>query len=581
IIWYFLRVSRRKITLHELLEIMESSETIPNSGVDVALLPSLNANDDLTDEDSDAEDNPCIDNLPASQLSSDVFVNDMAINNVCEKSSYDTGLPSEPLPGPSPLSSKCRRTRSTTPSTALETNKEDITGTKATKKKDKGEPVKAGSTLPSTSSTMAPPTLQTNKEGITGTQAAERETTEETENEDSTLPSMEWPLMYEVPLKPGRSPLEYFTQFFDEEILNMMVTYTNQYAAKKNRVGDCSENEMMVFLAVLLLSGYVVVPRRRMYWQGEQDSHNELVSNAISRDRFDFIMMNLHVCDNDDLEKSDRFAKIRMLLSMLNERFQHFGPHERHHSIDESMVPYFGRHGCKQFIKGKPIWYGFKFWCGGTSNGYFMWLEPYQGAGTCSQKYEDKGLGYGVVISYADQLRDNVPYRFFFDNLFTNVQLLIDLKKRGNGATGTMQQNHIAKSCTLSPADKIKKEKRGTHEAWSDKTSGITIVKWNDNSVVTIATNYDEVFPLKQVGSFSREKKRRIAVPQPRLFESYNSHMGGIDRGDQNVSLYRTSIRGKKWYFPIIAHLIDVAEQNTWLLYRRNEKNIDHLSFRR
>ncbi|KAJ4437680.1 hypothetical protein ANN_17825 [Periplaneta americana] len=57
--------------------------------------------------------------------------------------------------------------------------------------------------------------------------------------------------------------------------------------------------------------------------------------------------------------------------------------------------------------------------------------------------------------------------------------------------------------------------------------------------------------------------------------------MGGIDRGDQNVSLYRTSIRGKKWYFPIIAHLIDVAEQNAWLLYRCNEENVDHLYFRR
>ncbi|KAJ4447395.1 hypothetical protein ANN_09401 [Periplaneta americana] len=170
---------------------MNSSETIPNSGVDVALLSPLNANDDLTDEDSGTEDNSYIDNLPASQLSADVFVTDMAINSVY-------------------------------------------------------------------------------KEGITGTQAAERETTGESENEDSALPSTEWPLMCEVPLKSDRSPLEYFTQFFYEEILNMMVTYTNQYAAKKGRVGDCSENEMMVFLAVVLLSGYVVVPRRRMYWQGNK-----------------------------------------------------------------------------------------------------------------------------------------------------------------------------------------------------------------------------------------------------------------------------------------------------------------------
>lgn len=96
-----------------------------------------------------------------------------------------------------------------------------------------------------------------------------------------------------------------------------------------------------------------------------------------------------------------------------------------------------------------------------------------------------------------------------------------------------------------------------------------------------MATNYDNILPIRQVGRFSREKKQRISVPQPKPFQSYNSHMGGIDRADQNISLYRTNIRGKKWYFPIIAHLIDVAVQNAWQLYRHNEGNIDHLTFRR
>lgn len=120
-----------------------------------------------------------------------------------------------------------------------------------------------------------------------------------------------------------------------------------------------------------------------------------------------------------------------------------------------------------------------------------------------------------------------------------------------------------------------------THYADFSIVSGISIVRWNDNNIVTIATNYDQVLPLRQVGRFSREKKQRVSVPQPKVFQAYNTHMGGIDRADQNISLYRTSIRGKKWYFSIIAHLIDVAVQNAWLLYRRNECNIDHLTFRR
>jgi hypothetical protein len=43
--------------------------------------------------------------------------------------------------------------------------------------------------------------------------------------------------------------------------------------------------------------------------------------------------------------------------------------------------------------------------------------------------------------------------------------------------------------------------------------------------------------------------------------------MGGVDRADQNISVYRVSIRGKKWYFSLISHCIDMAEQNAWQLY--------------
>ncbi|XP_046688572.1 piggyBac transposable element-derived protein 3-like [Homalodisca vitripennis] len=57
--------------------------------------------------------------------------------------------------------------------------------------------------------------------------------------------------------------------------------------------------------------------------------------------------------------------------------------------------------------------------------------------------------------------------------------------------------------------------------------------------------------------------------------------MGGIDRADQNISLYRVSIRGKKWYFPLIAHLLDVSVQNAWQLHRQDGGKLDQLAFRR
>lgn len=57
--------------------------------------------------------------------------------------------------------------------------------------------------------------------------------------------------------------------------------------------------------------------------------------------------------------------------------------------------------------------------------------------------------------------------------------------------------------------------------------------------------------------------------------------MGGVDRSDQNISLYRISIRGKKWYFPLIAHCIDMSVQNAWQIHKQNGGQLDQLAFRR
>ena len=53
-----------------------------------------------------------------------------------------------------------------------------------------------------------------------------------------------------------------------------------------------------------------------------------------------------------------------------------------HHSVDESIIPYYGKHGTKQFIRGKPIRFGFKLWCITSSEGYLFHAEPYCGVDT-------------------------------------------------------------------------------------------------------------------------------------------------------------------------------------------------------
>jgi len=59
--------------------------------------------------------------------------------------------------------------------------------------------------------------------------------------------------------------------------------------------------------------------------------------------------------------------------------------------VDESMNPYSGCHGAKQYIHGKPIKYRYKMWVLVTRLCYTVKLYPYQRAGTT-----DKELGLSV-----------------------------------------------------------------------------------------------------------------------------------------------------------------------------------------
>lgn len=66
----------------------------------------------------------------------------------------------------------------------------------------------------------------------------------------------------------------------------------------------------------------------------------------------------IHLCDNYDLDTSDKFAKITPLNNLMNQTFLQFGAFAFNLSIDEQMIAYFGRHSSKMFIKGKPIRFG-------------------------------------------------------------------------------------------------------------------------------------------------------------------------------------------------------------------------------
>ena len=159
---------------------------------------------------------------------------------------------------------------------------------------------------------------------------------------------------------------------------------------------------MKLFLAVLLLSGYIPYARRSMYWEICLDSRNTIVAFLFTKNRLLNVLRYLHLADNNNLNPSDKFSKVNPLLRMMNESCsENFIP-EKSISIDESMLPYCGRHGCKQYIQNKPVKFGHKLWVAASPLDYGIHFYPY--AGKDDNYNKDIVLGGSVVMTLMSKL---------------------------------------------------------------------------------------------------------------------------------------------------------------------------------
>lgn len=382
------------------------------------------------------------------------------------------------------------------------------------------------------------------------------------------------------------SAVELFELFFTDELFDIILVETHRYATSKNASDlNISKVELKVFFGILILSGYCTVPSRNLYWQEAKDVRCISVYESMRRDRFDTIMRYIHFGNNNEIDYGDKMFKLRPLISHLNAQFRkHFVP-QQHLGFDEAMIKYFGSHGSKQFIAGKPIRFGYKVWSLNTPDGYLISFEIYQGRfiGNRPQQY-DKLVGKcaAPLLHFIDQLPNkDLGFCFYFDNLFTSPMLLLELHRRGYRGTGTIRENRIAKSCTISRKKELEKQERGTCKFASDSTNNMLIVHWKDSKVVTIASNCHSIQPIGKCQRFSKSDHTRVGIDRPNVVHQYNKYMGGTDQMDQNVNAYRIHIRGKKWYFPIFSWSIDVALQNAWSLHRKAGGTLSGLEFRR
>ncbi|KAB0803049.1 hypothetical protein PPYR_00021 [Photinus pyralis] len=279
----------------------------------------------------------------------------------------------------------------------------------------------------------------------------------------------------------GLNPLEIFEKLVDDKVIAHIVYQSNLYAQQSNRhTFSVNSEDMRTFIGILLFSGYHKLPRERLYWSSDEDMGVPFVSECMARNTYLQIKRNIHLADNSKLDKQDKLFKIRPFMNLINSKFQQWGIFHATLSIDEAMVRYFGRHSLKQFIKGKPVRFGFKEWMLCSATGFCYALDVYCGKNYEGQGASGLGLGSNVVLSMLDVINHPEDHCIYFDNFFTSMQLLAILKDKEFRCSGTIRDNRLLQ-CPLERSKSLQKKERGFYDYRFETKHEILIVKWKDN----------------------------------------------------------------------------------------------------
>lgn len=375
-----------------------------------------------------------------------------------------------------------------------------------------------------------------------------------------------------------KSPLEYFSEYFGNEMFEKMAFNTNVYATQKN-LGSAFKltdaNEMRIFIAINIIMGSFPNFDTREYWEKSilSNGSTDLVAQNMTRERFYFLRNNFHIIDNNDIpvENKDKFIKVRPLYNSFLQKCRSF-PVERNISINEQMIPFKDKLAMNTYVIGKPLKWSVKMFllCGESGLIYNSLL--FQGNFELDgENVKNYGFGGSIVLHLTENIKPNSHFLFFHD-YFSSFGLFEKLYHLGIYATGTVRIKRLAKAPLLS--NKLMRKMGGgtTFEITTELSNNcnLSLVKWFDDEPMHLASNYIASGEVDKVRRWDMKHQTRVVIDRPEIARVYTKAMKILDKMNQMVSDYQRFIRSRKWVLQVAMHVIDLAIYNSWIEYKNH-----------
>ncbi|XP_068250307.1 piggyBac transposable element-derived protein 4-like [Palaemon carinicauda] len=370
------------------------------------------------------------------------------------------------------------------------------------------------------------------------------------------------------------NPMEYFAKFFDEEVIDYLVTKTNRYAgefldengdrlssqSRVNRWYDTDACEIKLFVGLLILQGIDSKLENSMYFTSRESIATLFYRKVMSGRRFDLLQKILHLVDNATIADGPgrKTAKIKPFTDLILKKFRENYIPRKNISIDESLMGWKGNLSWVQYIPAKRKRFGIKFFelCE-SSTGYIWNFCIYSGKNTTFlDKYKNLPVTSRVVMSLMDPLLGK-GYCLYTDNFYTSPTLADMLVDNETETVGTLRLTRKDVPAFIKNA-KLKKGE--TVAAFRNKSM---VLKWKDKKdVCVLSTLHDD--SMKIVKSRRGHEKSK-----PKAIEDYNNKMGGVDLSD-NLMVHFSTARNrlKKYYKKVFRHMLDMCLLNAFITYK-------------
>jgi hypothetical protein len=362
-----------------------------------------------------------------------------------------------------------------------------------------------------------------------------------------------------------QTPMMYFAKYFPNEIFMELAEKTNMYSIHKTgKIINTNVEEIRKFVALHIVMGIIRFPRLRMYWTPA--TKIQFIDDIqLPRNRFEALRNNLHIVDvNEKRNGNDKLWKVRPIINSFEKRCEELVI-EENVCIDESIIPFKGKLKIKQYMKGKPNPWGVKVFMLCGASGIIYRSIVYQGSTTLPVHLQESySATNGLVMHLASRIPEQKGHKLFCDNYFTSLLLLQELLEKGVFVAGTIRTNRLEK-CPLKLENQLKKSGRGSNDSFVTDDEKVVVVRWYDNKCVNMASNFVGIEPEDEVRRWDRKEGAYVMVKRPAIIRMYNSSMGGVDKSDFLIALYRTFIRSRKWTLRVIFHYFNLAVCNAWL----------------